>query len=396
MDHRSGSPYRSPKEDGWRRLSPDVAHFLFGYYDRNPWDPSVRRHLALRVPQCSRLPKVGETAEVGYLERRTGQFVACAETRAFCHQQGSMQQWLDGNRFIYNDFESSAGRLVSRVFELGAGIVRTYDRPIYTVSPNRALAVSLNFSRIPRRGYSYADAPLSDARHPNLDTDGLFVLDLASGESTLVASYRQIVTRYPMPYELEERYWWLNHAQFNVSSTRLQFLFRHADTPDGRWSTTMYTVGADGSQLRCVLPNQYWSGKISHQLWGRTAAELLVDANWRDRGHEYVVLNDAPDFRAHLVSEGLGPMGHLVFSPDGRYLLADTYPKEGVQTLALVDAASGSVEVIGTFAHSRDDGGIADTRCDLHPKWSGDGSLISVDSIDSGHRGIYVRVFEPA
>ena len=152
----------------------------------------------------------------------------------------------------------------------------------------------------------------------------------------------------------------------------------------------MFTVDSDGGNLSCVLPDVYWSGKISHQIWGRTPRELLVDANWRDGGHEYVVIDDRPEFVASLISSGMGPAGHLIFSPDGALMLADTYPHDGIQRLALVNVATGDVEVLGSFRHRQPPGTSQDVRCDLHPRWSPDGTVVSVDSIDEGPRGIYV------
>ena len=39
------------RKHSWRKLSPDDGHFFFGYYDRNPWDGEIRRHLVLKIPQ---------------------------------------------------------------------------------------------------------------------------------------------------------------------------------------------------------------------------------------------------------------------------------------------------------------------------------------------------------
>ena len=47
----------------WVNLTPEPGNFLFGYYDRCPWDAAGRRHLALRIPQQERLPDPGATAE---------------------------------------------------------------------------------------------------------------------------------------------------------------------------------------------------------------------------------------------------------------------------------------------------------------------------------------------
>ena len=78
-------------------------------------------------------------------------------------------------------------------------------------------------------------------------------------------------------------------------------------------------------------------------------------------------------------------MGHLVFSPDGRWMLADTYPVDGIQTRR----ESSANAALGYFRHEQPLNCPADVRCDLHPRWSADGRLITVDSIHSGRRAIY-------
>lgn len=379
----------------WKCLTPDPGHYYFGYYDRCPWNADNTKHLALHVGQCERLPERGETAEVGIVMRDGSGFRKLTETRAWCHQQGAMTLWLTHKQeaFIYNDFDVEENRLLARVYELGEGVTGEYSQPIYAISPDGRWGVSLNFSRIPRRGYSYADAVLSSDRHPDLDDDGLFLIDLHSGETRLLASYRAIIAQHPIPYELDEMYWWLNHAIFNCDSSKLLFLFRHCGDPTNMqgWKTYMYTVNLDGSDLACTLPDVYWSGMISHQIWGRTPHEILLDANWRGQGSEYVVFNERErPLRATRISEGMGPMGHLVFSPNGEWMLADTYPVDGVQSLALVHAATGDLQIVGRFQHRQPQGYPADVRCDLHPRWSADGTLITVDSIHSGQRKLYM------
>ena len=69
-------------------------------------------------------------------------------------------------------------------------------------------------------------------------------------------------------------------------------------------------------------------------------------------------------------------------------MAADTYPDaQGVQRLALVEVATGAVTEIGRFRH-RAPGAVGDMRCDLHPRWSSDGRLLTVDTIHKGERNI--------
>jgi hypothetical protein len=358
----------------------------------------------LRSDIQDHVPLPGETAAVGYVEREGGDFVECAKTRAWCHQQGSMLQWLKTRpgAFIFNDYDLDAGKLVAKVFMPGKGVVFRYERPIYIISPDGRHGLSLNFSRLPRRGYSYADVPVPKERRPDLDADGLFLVDMLAGSSRLLFSYRQILERHPFAYGLEgeERHWWLDHPGFNSSSDQVLFLFRDcADVLNPHpWHTHMFTARLDGSGLACTLPDVYWKGgAVSHQLWGRGPDEILVDANWNGAGNEYVVFdNSERPFRAKRISKGMGPMAHLIFSPDGKWLLADTYPDErDRQRLALVEVATGRLKVIGEFRHKQRKGLPIDVRCDLHPRWSADGSLITVDSIDAGTRDIYLLEFSP-
>jgi len=391
----------------WIDLTPGEGHYLFGYYDRCPFDAGGTRHLALRVPQQERLPQPGERAEVGYIDIPARRFVRLAETEAWNHQQGAMTLWLPERSgcFVFNDFVEQAGewKPIARVWDAArgrAGEVERYDVPIYTLSRDGRLAASLNFGRIPRRGYSYARAPLPYADpSPNLDGDGLFILDLQTRQARLVASYRQLLAQHPLPHSLEGQYVWLNHAIFNCDGSRVMVLLRHANIEGEvkRWFTHMMTMNVDGSDLRCTLPDVYWrNGAISHQIWGRTPREILVDADWCGRGHEYLVYDETVmPVRATRLSRGMGPMGHLVFSPDGTRIAADTYPDpEGIQRLALVDVKTGEWREIGRFRHALPPGAGVDVRCDLHPRWSADGRRLTVDTIHFGARKVLLLDIE--
>ena len=166
----------------WQKLTKDDGHYFFGYYDRCPWNADSSKHLVIKANQCEQLPVQNEIAEIGYVDRNTFDYIKLTETRAWCHQQGSMQQWLKhkSDTFIYNGYDKSKGKLIAKIYEIGKGVTGSYNFPIYAMSPDGKWGAALNFARIPRRGYSYANAVLEDNKQANLDKDGVFLVNLHS------------------------------------------------------------------------------------------------------------------------------------------------------------------------------------------------------------------------
>ena len=81
--------------------------------------------------------------------------------------------------------------------------------------------------------------------------------------------------------------------------------------------------------------------------------------------------------------------GHCSYSPDGRWLLTDTYPvAEPYRTLILYDLLEDRRVDIGRFYSPPEITG--EIRCDLHPRWNRDGTQICFDSVHEGHRQLYI------
>lgn len=392
----------------WKNITPHSGNYTFGYYDRNPFSEDNKFHLALKFESQVRLPKPQETAIIGMIDLDSLKFDPIVETKAWCHQQASMQQWIpkQPNHFIFNDFEKDNDywKLISRVYSIDGSYIRDYDYPIYRLSPDGKVAATLNFSRIPRRGYSYALAPQPKNQPvPDLDNDGLFILDLASGKRNLILSYRTILENHPQIQDFEQGneidyskvFHWMNHACFNSDGTRIMVLHRY-ESLNRPWKTFMWTMNLDGKNLMCSLPHKYWKNwLITHQLWGRTPKEILVDGNKVQKrfNHQYWVFNETKGADSAIsLSPGFGFAGHLLFSPDNKWLMADSYPYRRNQFLNITKIGDKAVHLIGSFFHDSTQRG--DMRCDLHPRWNNSGNLISVDSIHYGERKILLLNFE--
>ena len=87
--------------------------------------------------------------------------------------------------------------------------------------------------------------------------------------------------------------------------------------------------------------------------------------------------------------------GHASFSPDGKWIVCDTYPMghERLSGLLLYNPSSDRKVLLGRF-HS-EPLFTGDIRCDLHPRWSPDGKTITFDAVHEGRRQIYAVDVSP-
>jgi len=368
-----------------KALSSGPKHHFFGYYGINPWDGSIKFHLALETDFHERPPVVGDFATVGLTDRQTHLFTPYAKTSAFNLQQGSMMHWIDvgfGEEFTFNDWED--GKLVARAVNPETGKMRTIGGAIAAVSPTEPIAMGLNFARMAhcRPVVGYANDMDPETLEPAPEDDGLLLLDLKSGESRLLLSIAEVI-RASGYEEVKGELAWFNHILFNPAGTRILFFCR-AKKEKGHYSS-LWTVHPDGTGFQCQIPFNY---KISHFAW-RDARRILISSDFLGDMQFLEFTDGEQDFRSF--GQGVLPRdGHMSFSPDGRWLVTDSYPQgdRRLSELILYDVSNRTKVTLGRF-HSEEEF-EGDIRCDLHPRWSPDGKTISFDSVHEGSRQIYL------
>lgn len=376
-----------------RALTEPPGQHFFGYYDRCPWNASNDELLAQRVDFDGRDPETDDVAQIVRVDAETGETTVVDETTAWNFQQGSMPQWVGPDherRVIHNArdpevSEGPAGEFVARIHDLESGETRTIPYPIYRLGPDGEVGYSLDFSRLyhARQGYGYA-YPDPPAEIPDVpENDGVFQVDLATGEGELILSYDELVASLDgVPGDATH---WLNHVQTAPGGDRFSVLHRWwSDEFEGRWHEQLVAVEADGSSWEVVADH----GIISHYDW-RTPTELVAWTSEPDTGtafHYYdldagTVEPVAPD----LLTED----GHNSFSPDGRWMLTDTYADANQQqNLVIYDVETGDLhDVTSLFTPDLEN---RDVRCDLHPRWDRTGGRVCVDSLHTGERQMYV------
>jgi hypothetical protein len=373
--------------DIMRPVTRGPKHHFFGYYDKSPWNSTGNLLAAHEVEFNDRPPAVQDGAAVGIVHLDDGvRFERLSMTSTWNWQQGAMLQWHPedpARLLVHNDRRGD--RFVGVVRDVSGAELRVYDAPVYAITPDGRHALSLNFARLHthRPGYGYAGAADPWHAEPHPDEDGIRLVDLETGRSSLVVSLAQLAGLSPTP-EMLEAYHWVNHIQVSPSGARFAFFHIWRVGKEG-WAVRLYTCRLDGSELACLLD----TGFVSHYDW-MDEDRIFVWARLPGLGERFVVC-DRRDGSRHVVGQGvLTEDGHGSFSPDRKWILNDTYPdRYGLRTLMLFRPEDGRrVDLARLYSpKSRWWGEI---RCDLHPRWNRDGTQVCVDSVHSGERQIYI------
>lgn len=365
-----------------------LSHW-FGYYDKEQFDPTGRYVLGQAIDHDSELPSPTDAVQLGMVDLADGDkwIPLGATTTAWSWQQGCMLQWLPGweNKVIYNERQND--RFVAVVLDVKTGQRRVLPRAIYSVSPDGKWATSLNFSRLyaVRPGYSYIGVTDHSEGEMHPDDDGLYVMNLATGDARLIVTLDQLRNFERAPEEGEGIHW-INVMLFNANSTRICFLHRWV-LPDRRgWVSRFLTVNPDGSDLYIINDHR----RFSHLIWRDEAHILAWSLEPEEEGMRFHLYTDRTQRYETIGWPELSVDGHCTYSPDKQWILTDTYPSRetGMQSLMLFRPSDRKLVHLGKFHHDPKTRG--EWRCDLHPRWDREGRFVCIDSSLSGQRQMYL------
>jgi len=381
--NQSSKKKEPPIEFTIRTLTSGPKHHFFGYYGICPWNKSGRYLVCLESSFQDRMPYPGEAATIGLVDSKTGEFSKVADSRAWNLQQGAMLHWhplYPEDKVIYND--QNGDGIFSVILDVKSGKKRILPRAVSAVSNSGRWALSLTYGRMGRLrqvvGYMGAKDPNPD--NPAPDNDGIFLLDLSTGQSKLVVSiaqvYERLVKKHPL---LQGRHMWFNHTVFNRNDTRFFFLARAYLPPGRRRHTAMFTANTDGSDLREVIP---FDKNVSHFDW-RNDREIIATFSIDGPGRKHVLFTDGKANYRVLGNGFLDFDGHCTFSPDQDWIV--TNRKHGdtqEQSLLLYNLPSAQGFVLCRYRMGEKKYMSGDVRCDFHPRWNRAGDQICFDAIE--------------
>ena len=363
-------------------------HHWFGYYDKLEFSPTNRYVLSNQVNFEHRSPRADDVIQVGMIDLKNGnEWIPFGESRAWNWQQGCMLQWLPGseNEVIWNDRQD--GQFVAHILNVETGEQRTIPSPVYAVSPDGKMAVTLDFERLndTRPGYGYAGNFDENAEVLAPENAGIYRVDLETGERELIISIAQMANRLPESDDPSDTHGgtskhWFNHLLFSPDGERFIFLHRWrspSKRKQGGFATLMYTANIDGSDIRLVDS----SGYTSHFIW-RDAEHILAWTKQSSHGNGFYLFKDGDTTATKVVGQEKMPVnGHNTYLPNtnNEWVLNDTYPQgeKRQQQVYLYHIPTDTRLPLGDFYLPSEYKG--EWRVDTHPRASRDGRQVVID-----------------
>ncbi|MEX0642698.1 MAG: hypothetical protein WD468_08360 [Pirellulales bacterium] len=272
-----------------RQLTFGPKHHFFGYIGHAgniPWNKSGRYVVALETDSQDRMPRANDAARIILLDTENDYAIRVVDdTCAWNPQQGTMLNWnpeAPETQFFFNDRDRKSGKVFCVLFDLATGPsgqrVREYrfeDTPVGNsgVSQQGGWFAAMNYGRLaglrPVTGYSEAFDWTGDERHPT--DDGVFRVDIKTGEKRLLVSFQQLAEALrPLRPDVDEKALFINHTLCNPEADRI-FCYVRGNFSDRKHRIDQgFVIRPDGSGL--TLMKKHLGGhpewNVGHRIIG--------------------------------------------------------------------------------------------------------------------------------
>ena len=373
-------------------ITPPPEAYMHTYYDVCPWSPSGRYFACLRLPQEDREPAPDDRATLCVIDLQRRVVRDVAETAGWGFQTAAHQQWGGSDRYLYFN-DKADDRPIGVKLDLITGEARTLGGPIWAVDPAEAYAICtcLNRGRLTQGGYGLTVRPehhLTNTVTAAAD-DGLYRVDLATGEQSLLVSLADVWDVLPDRADLAGGVLYAFHCKINPQGTRIMIVVR-CRFDDGKFIATLVTCRPDGSDLRTTVPHRLWRRGGHHPIWHPDGERVLMNLTPGPEGMRLCVV-DVETGQVDVLTDDPPGMGHPSISPDGRWLLTDETRESG-------DVRTAAVRLVDLAAHTWRDlcsatspaVGGSPLRRDAHPVWDRPGLRIAFLAAPTGRRQLYI------
>jgi len=345
----------------------NLGECLVGFYDICPWNESMDRFLVHEI-------RDGKLAIV-VLEDGVKREVAT--TSAWNYQQGSRAQWHPTREeaVVFNDLDGDEP--VTRVVDIEGEKLERYEGHLQAMNPTGGDFLAVDYRRYDRNSPAYGYGLGEGESLGDPAEEGIVRVDTDGGKEVIVPFE---TLRSAAGGDVPQDCHYIHHSLYAPGGERFVFLHRWREAERRRTRLCVSDLTGD---VREVLAHD----SLSHFSW-LDESRLFLWGGSAEHGRGYHIVDvDTGDVEYVEELDGFGD-GHPSVSPDGEWVVTDTYPdRTRTRSLWLYHVESGrSVRVGGFFSPFGLDG---PTRCDLHPRWSRDRQYFSIDSAHKGVRRSY-------
>lgn len=380
--YRYRKPYKVDCDFPLKEYGQQSCESFFGYYDQSV--SSSCGNYVIFQEVCGVNNDGSNLVQLVCIDDSTGDVVYRADTRAVNLQQGCKLQWLMGLSFIYNHYSEDVG-YHSRIVDLSSGEVSTLPVPVYDCFECE-YALCLNYCRLAKFSPDYGYFEHGESDISSLPgEDGIWIMRLSDGICNLVASLEEISSIASVNYDpgiirVRRSNHTVNHIM--ISPDGKNFIFIHRWYVNGVRFDRLVLSSRHGD-MRVLSDN----GMVSHCCWdGNDKIFAYLKGDDGTVGYWHIDL--VSGVQKHFFNDVLLSIGDGHPSIKNGWLLTDSYPDRArMQHLVAVHLKSGKVIKLGEFFHGLEF--YEQGRCDLHPRFSFDGSKVFFDSVYSGKRRLY-------
>ncbi len=405
--------------------TPNNYSFFFGYFNTPQVSADDKKLLALKIERFDRVPEPNDIAEVGFfdLEKKDYKFNKVGETNSFNWQQGAQLQFLGPDfkeKIIWNFFDGKSYK--SRIYDLANNSF--YDVPaIYNPLPNGKFAITIDYERHYwyRRGYSYGNIINPLKREPISKNDAIWKIDLKNGKKTILITLENMINLKPIS-SMKNAIHYFEHITASPNSK--EFAFLHRWKHENGIHSRLIVSDIYGKKIKIIND----SGRMSHFCWSSSnqiigyGGKSNTVTNFRKNkfliktifktflpiykkiikdntkfakiitGDGYYTFNTYEPINQKIIFKELrNEDGHPTMNPDSDYFITDTYARSALNQkpkLYYINLKNNIATQIAEL-NSINNFDESPLRCDLHPRISKSGKILTIDTMDNQNRRIY-------
>jgi hypothetical protein len=371
-------------------------HFFgyIGHVQTIPWNKSGRYIVSLEVPFRDHMPAPTDAAVINLIDTKDNyKLIPVDKTYAWNFQQGTMLYWnpeAPETQFFFNDRDTSKNHIFVVLYDIEKRKrIREFkfdDTPIGNsgVAQNGGYFLGINYGRLARlrtvTGYPGAFDWTTGIQAP--DNDGVFLVNVNSGEKKLLVSYKQLseVIKHQVPAAAKDELF-INHTLWNREDDLIYFYLRAGYLTREKTVNNPFTIKPDGTELTA---HPYYGG---HPEWIEN--DCIIGSHGKDQ-----IIYSIPERKivGKIGTPEILPKtgGDTSLSPDGKWLAVSLKNDKDGENTYVVFRRSDMLHIRTPKMPTMEDNN-GDLRVDPAPRWNRTSDALLVPGVvEDGTRQLFI------